>query len=146
MFTAGNNHKSSGGLPPTNPKGGFGSSTSAHSNKLASLANSIVPTPAIPGRTIRIIVNKQNSVSVSKTANRCFNRSDGKSVGGPGTGLHKDTSFDSKMSKSTAYSSEGSTFLKSSPAAQPFNSTVKRFDANYDYLKMFNRDPGPGSY
>jgi hypothetical protein len=32
-------------------------------------------------------------------------------------GLHKDTSFDSKMSKSTAYSSEGSTFLKASPAA-----------------------------
>lgn len=92
-----------------------------------------MPTPAIPGRTIRIIVNKQNSVSVSKSANRCFNRTDAKSVSNFGGGLHKDTSFDSKMSKSTAYSSEASTFLKSSPAAQPFNSTVKRFDPNYDF-------------
>lgn len=112
------------------------------------LTNGIAPTPAIPGRTIRIIVNKQNSVSVSKSAARCFNRSDSKSATtvGKGEGLHKDTSFDSKMSKSTAYSSEGSTFIKSAPSAQPFNSTVKRFSPNYDYLQMFNRDPGPGSY
>ena len=76
-----------------------------------------MPTPAIPGRTIRIIVNKQNSVSVSKSANRCFNITEGKSVNSVAGGLNKDTSFDSKMSKSTAYSSEGSTFLKSSPAS-----------------------------
>lgn len=78
VFTAGNN-KSTGGLPPTHPKG-FGSTSVSHSEKLASLVNSMAPTPAIPGRTIRIIVNKQNSVSFSKSANRCFNRSDGKSV------------------------------------------------------------------
>ncbi len=50
------------------------------------------------------------------------------------------------MSRSTAFSSEGSTFLKGSPSAQPFNSTVKRFGPAQDFKEMFNRDPGPGQY
>jgi hypothetical protein len=57
VFTAGNNNKSSGALPPTHPKG-FGATSTIQSEKLASLVNGIAPTPAIPGRTIRIIVNK----------------------------------------------------------------------------------------
>ena len=62
--------------------------------------------------------------------------------------LNKDTSFDSKMSRSTAFSSEQSTTLikDANRQTQPFSSTVKRFDPNQDFKELFSREPGPGAY
>jgi len=65
--------KSGNALPPTIPNK-MGSSI----QKIAHLIHGAAPTPAIPGRTIRIIVNKHRTVSSSKSANRVFNRSDAK--------------------------------------------------------------------
>ena len=142
-FSSSNSTKSGGGnaLPPT---GANKMGSSIH--KVAHLINGAAPTPAIPGRTIRIIVNKQRTVSTSKSANRVFNRSDAKQHS---MTLNKDTSFDSKMSKSTAFSSEqGSTYLlrDSHRQTQPFSSAVHRFDPNQDFKELFNREPGPGAY
>jgi len=80
--------------------------------------NSNASIPAIPGKAIRIIVNKQRGVSSSKSAGRVFHRSEYGAVSKLATGLAedktltRDTSFDSKMSRSTAFSSEKSTIFK----------------------------------
>lgn len=109
--------------------------------------NSTAPTPAIPGRTIRIIVNKQRTISTSKSAHRVFNKSSYSEVKHQ---LHNDASFDSKMSKSTAFSSEASimsaTTQQRYSQQQSFGTTVKRFNANQDFKELFSRDPGPGCY
>jgi hypothetical protein len=69
--------------------------------------------------------------------------------------MHTDASFDSKMSKSTAFSSEASTstiggsFGNTSDklrSQKSFGTTVKRFDPNQDFKELFCRDPGPGAY
>ena len=81
MFTAGNSQSKSGGaLPPTHPKM-TATFNKSQVEKLNHFVSGAAPTPAIPGRTIRIILNKQTSISASKSANRVFNRSDAKPSG-----------------------------------------------------------------
>lgn len=83
-----------------------------------------------------------------------FHRSEYGAATKPGTGLtedktlNRDTSFDSKMSKSTAFSSEKSTTFKERlhQTAKSFGTTVKRFDPQHEFKELFSRDPGPGQY
>lgn len=89
--------------------------------------------PSVPTKTQRVLINKRQGASSTKTANRLFKR--------PLASAGQST-----MSMNTAASFTSFAKKSASSIKPPFGSKDLRFDGKLELKEYFNKEPGPGCY